>query len=59
MKQFEYKKVKFDNHFLELGLLSLEGENGWELVCFKTYITDVYAYFKREIPEDTHKPFPP
>ena len=59
MKQFEYKKVKSDNFFLEGRFLDNEGKDGWELICFKTYITDVYAYFKREIPEDPHKPFPP
>ena len=57
MRQFEYKIVKFDSFPREKSELALEGENGWELVCFKTYITDVYAYFKREIISD-HKPFP-
>lgn len=58
MKQFEYKRIKVDNFYFIMNSLVLEGRNGWELICFDTYITDNYAYFKREIISKTAKKHP-
>lgn len=51
MKNFEYKSAKVSSWWEFDESLRLEGSDGWELVCFRIYITDTIAYFKREIRE--------
>lgn len=45
--KYEYKIVKMNS--LHDTVLYDMGQDGWELICFNTYITDNFGYFKREL----------